>query len=391
VRIAILGGGPAGCAAALALQQRGHGSIQVFEAGSHARPRIGESLSPDAAPLLQRLGLFEDFLRQGHAPCPGSAACWESPRLGHLDYLASPHGPGWHLDRQGFERWLANEVRVRGIVLRLEHRLGSVRRIKAGFELKLHGPSGAVVETCDQVIDAGGLAAPLARRLGVRRALNDELVCLHARLPAAALPAQSLVEACAYGWWYAARLPACASSSAHPGSERGEEALLMLATDLPVLHALRLNQPARWLQALRATREIGPRLALSEDRTDIALQPSLAASARLVELAGNGWWALGDAAFSTDPISAYGLTRALQQALLLADAFSGPQPQTAYVRAMEASFREHSDLQSALYARQSRWPRSAFWQARRQRPGDAIATRSTAGPGSVSGARALTG
>lgn len=355
-RIAIIGAGPAGCATALALAAQSGHEVHLFEAGSHARARIGESLAPDAAPLLQQLGVFEDFLRQGHAPCPGSAAAWQEPALGHFDYLSCPHGPGWHLDRTGFERWLALHAVQRGSRLHRQHRLQAAQAAPGGgYRLDFRTPEGERSHHVDWVVDAAGLAAPFATRIGVERHMLDELLCLHVRFESApaAFPAQSLIEATAYGWWYAARLP-------------GDRLIVMLATDLSVMRALRLDQADRWLQALRCTRELGPRLQSASPC--LPLQLSLAATSRLEACTGPGWLAAGDAAFSLDPICARGLHRALQQGCQAASALAdgcSEAAMTRYAQLLQREFSLQLGLQHALYAQQQRWPKSEFWQRRR--------------------------
>ena len=55
--IVVLGGGPAGLAAATALVRAGR-AVTVHEAGAYPRHRVcGEFLSPDAAPGLASIGL----------------------------------------------------------------------------------------------------------------------------------------------------------------------------------------------------------------------------------------------------------------------------------------------------------------------------------------------
>ena len=71
----IVGGGPAGAAAAIALCQHGveHGVlVEAGDTGATQTPRIGESIPPDTRVLLDRLGLWPEFAAQGHAPCFGS-------------------------------------------------------------------------------------------------------------------------------------------------------------------------------------------------------------------------------------------------------------------------------------------------------------------------------
>src|SRR5438105_10254369 len=54
----IIGAGPAGCAAAAVLAEKGHGTV-VLEREKFPRYHIGESLLPFTFEPLQRLGLIE--------------------------------------------------------------------------------------------------------------------------------------------------------------------------------------------------------------------------------------------------------------------------------------------------------------------------------------------
>lgn len=64
--------------------------------------RVGETVPPALQPLLGRLGVWEQFLQDGHASSPGGVSVWGSPEPYENDFLFSPYGPygrGWHLDR----------------------------------------------------------------------------------------------------------------------------------------------------------------------------------------------------------------------------------------------------------------------------------------------------
>lgn len=98
-RVAIIGGGLAGCACALALAQHGVYDVLVIEAGDYAQFRIGESIPPEANRLFQALGIAQEFFAEAHAPCHGSCSWWGSDKRGYNDALLHPLGHGWHLER----------------------------------------------------------------------------------------------------------------------------------------------------------------------------------------------------------------------------------------------------------------------------------------------------
>ena len=103
--VTIIGGGPAGSVATRALAQAGIGVLLV-----DARPstgfRVGESPVPAARTILAEQGLWETFLTGGHLPCYGNMSAWGSSELVEMDFIRSPYGHGWHLDRTHFDMML---------------------------------------------------------------------------------------------------------------------------------------------------------------------------------------------------------------------------------------------------------------------------------------------
>src|ERR1044071_6542511 len=100
-----VGAGPAGCAAAILLDEAGW-RVVVFARPLAVGDRIGDSLSPGAPALLERLGLRARFLDDGHLLCHANASAWGSPELAWHDFLSDPRGPGFHIDRARFEALL---------------------------------------------------------------------------------------------------------------------------------------------------------------------------------------------------------------------------------------------------------------------------------------------
>ncbi len=177
----VLGGGPAGCATALALQRRGVERILVVEAGSYEKTSIGESIPPDTRLLLEQLGIWEDFLLEKHEPCLGSCASWGDAELGYNDFLFNPFGNGWHLDRRRFDRFLARKVVESGATLCTKTRFSDCERIAGeGFRLYFIREGGETSAVRARfVVDATGVRSVLARHMGAQRLFLDRLVCVY--------------------------------------------------------------------------------------------------------------------------------------------------------------------------------------------------------------------
>ncbi len=99
VDVAVIGGGPAGTSTAIALSKLGR-SVTIFERTHYESARIGETLLPEVKPSLTALGVWEQFLVDGHLAAPGTAAAWGQPELYENDFMVNPFGNGWHVDRR---------------------------------------------------------------------------------------------------------------------------------------------------------------------------------------------------------------------------------------------------------------------------------------------------
>ena len=364
--VVIIGGGPAGCATAIALQQLGINNVLVAEASDYSQPRIGESIPPDTRGLFSRLGLWQAFEREGHEPSMGSYSSWGSNTLGFNDFLFNPRGHGWHLDRLRFDQFLVNEARLRGITVCSEIPFKNVQATATKHSQPTH-PLHITFANNQHVqarfiVDATGRAAKVARRLGASRKVNDNLVCVAAYFDHAKTPQQNsqhanrmtLLEAVEDGWWYTARLP-------------NNRTIAAIASDQNIIQKKHLNQQEHWYSALKNTQHLFE--ALGQPAMPTALQTWVAPSVLLNPPAGNHWLAVGDAASAYDPISSQGIYKALKNSLDAAPAIKqwldgNSEGLLEYRQRVGQQFIGYLEQRAYFYDLEQRWPEAQFWKKR---------------------------
>lgn len=358
--VLIVGAGPAGAAAALNLAP--FRQVILAERRAEPTPRIGESLAPAARRLLSDMGLLESFLTEGHEPWHGNRSVWGGPEPRETDFLRDPDGPGWHLDRPRFERWLRDAARLRGADLLCPASLVDVGHDGRKWRARLKTSAGRLEVAADLLIDAGGRTAPLARRVGGRLRKFDRLVCawVYGSDRGSVGRGLTYVEAAEDGWWYTAPLP------------RGRRVLAFHTdADLPPARAVRVREELR-----ERAREAAGLSALLDDNgfvPEAECGVTVAHSSMLEPCAGEGWLAAGDAAVGFDPLSSQGLLHALFTGLASAETAhshlegdAGAVP--GYQKTMRGIVEVYRRRLYDHYAAESRWPEAAFWRRRRTPP-----------------------
>src|SRR5215471_2814508 len=111
--VAIIGGGPAGSAAAIILSRAGR-RVLMIEKDDKQSFKVGESLPPGALPLLTELGVQERFDADNHLVSHGNQSAWGNDRLHSTDFIRDPNGSGWHLNRPLFDSMLRKTARECG-------------------------------------------------------------------------------------------------------------------------------------------------------------------------------------------------------------------------------------------------------------------------------------
>ena len=382
----IVGTGPAGAAAALSITRHSAARVLLISAGSPQQlpqqpqqqlqqERWGETLTGAARPVLRDLGLWDSWVsheQQMHPRTLGLASVWGSAEEHRRDAFADPQGGSWRIDRGRLERWLLAAATGRGCAL-VEGRAWHLQRAADARSWTLHLAGREL--SGRYLIDASGRRGALARLLGQRAQRTDALVCDSLAFDASAGRAQdldgfSLVEAMRDGWFFGSRLPDgrrwlgfhtdadLASREVH-----GERGLLA-----------RLERSTLMRRFIGAARPL-----VSSPQQTPRTHRVAAWSARLPQVAGPGWAAVGDAACCFDPLASQGLFHALATGLRIGQLLAQAGPMVhwgeadlqTHAQEIERIWAAYGRHHRTYHASEARWPEAPFW-ARRCAPRAAV-------------------
>jgi flavin-dependent dehydrogenase len=343
VEVAVIGAGPAGCAAALALRAAGVATA-LIDAGKRL-----EKPTETATPHLQRLlrELQAQDALAACTPCLGIAAHWGG-RGTFQPAMLSPFGTGWFVDRAPFDGHLRQAARKAGA--------GLIAARAARIEFH---PAGASVALADGgrlqarwLVLANGAPSLAAKITGAPHRNVDPMVAFWAALPLRLGERLIHVEAGEHGWWYLC-----------PGADGISYACFM--TDARAARALKPSAAQRWLALFAATR-----LArLAGGCAPIAVKAAPTGVAALQVASGAGWTAVGDAAVRLDPLGSAGLTAALdggrRAGAAIAQMLRGDAAGLdGYRRWTAGLLKDFMRQRAAHYAAEAELRGSAFWRAR---------------------------
>lgn len=364
--VVIVGGGPAGAAAAITLGRAARRVLLIDSADSTAF-RIGEALPPAARPVLCDLGVWDSFAGEGHSPCYGNLSAWGSPLLSDAAFIFDPNGHGWHLDRARFDARLRQAARLAGAEVRTKTALKQLTSLQNDeWQLTFTGPKGEMDVRCGWLIDATGRRSAIARRQGIRHCQDDKLVAFFSLFSQSGKVAptdqdsRTLIEAVPEGWWYTALLPS-------------KQRVVVYLTDADLVLARTLCTEENYLSLINRTRHVQGCLAAYGYTRQTPPRGTAAHSARLDRFTGRRWLAVGDAALAFDPLSSQGILNALytgMEAGLTLDAqLSGDSDAIArYSSRLATIYEAYLRNLAAYYSLEERWSGCTFWQ-RRQNSG----------------------
>jgi len=371
IEVAIIGGGVAGCIAAIALAES-H-SVVLIDKLNEPVERIGECLAPAARRILKRLNLLQDFEKTVpadqlslHQKNMGMRSYWGSEQVHVVDPLRNPDGSGWHVDRKAFEVYLREAAEQRGVQCYWPVQLYNAKYENSRWCITAISADKVSNNTVYNfkakfVIDASGRQSHFARKLGVERQHFDKLVAYWATLPNYETNKMSTISASELGWWYSAPLP-------------NNKRVLALQTDSDLVDR-RIKSCEQFIELAQANREMAG--ILDRNEGEIKFQKTVAAnSTRLEQVTGQQWAALGDAATSFDPLSSQGMFNAMASALQLTDLIleSGfvkdlsmvkmQHFQATYTHQIDQIWAHYLKHKRIYYGQERRWEDAEFWKRR---------------------------
>jgi flavin-dependent dehydrogenase len=168
--VVVVGGGPAGSMAAASLAGAGY-DVVLLDREKHPRNTVGESLIPDFWKYCDAIGVSGKIEAEGFVRKAGGIVDWrgETRRLAFRDFGYAR--PALHVERDRFDAILLEHARERGarvhegvLVTAVELGVAPGARVAC----RADGDSAPWRVACRFVVDASGQSALLGRQLGLR-------------------------------------------------------------------------------------------------------------------------------------------------------------------------------------------------------------------------------
>lgn len=339
----ILGGGPAGTAAALTLTSAGH-RVLLLEKARFPRFHIGESLLPYNLGLFDDLGV-RDLIADSGFPVKRAAQFWSGAgalgaRLEFAKGTYTEYKHAYQVERSVFDEKLLRRAAERGTDVREGCAYLSHEKTATGVQVRYREATGETRELpASFLIDATGMTAVTARQAGLRQVRSGHRkVALFGHFTGVERPAGEaasdivlLIRDRAWVWL----IPI--------DEQRTSVGLVMDRTEF---ESGKGEHEALWKRIESETPELARRLAQATRIGPLRVEADYSfAVDRLVE---PGLVRVGDAAGFLDPVFSSGVMLAMKSgreaALAVSAALRSGQSMTPALRAYEREVQRHLAL-----------------------------------------------
>lgn len=329
--LCIAGRGPAGLLCAILARRAGR-SVVLVGAERGAKP-VRETLSPEAVRLLDEAGLAWCLPASCAIRSSGTTDAWHSPanRVSRSS-ISSPWGSAWHVDRRRFDATLRTVATAAGVTM-IDSLVETAVSTADGFRV---GAANGLTVLSRELVDATGASARVARLLSVSRTIVDRQLVVSTHLDRALPEPALVVSSFAHGWLY-----------------------LTTAGDLVTQLAIVTDRDVLRRQGMRTvTHDALASVGLEAPTLDL---PGTRVSGSLFQFVHGrhpaGFSAIGDAAWTPDPLSGHGVARAFRAAGRLAAGAAEAEPSPATL-ALD-HLRERS-----LFCTSTPWAAEPYYQNR---------------------------
>jgi len=319
--VIVVGAGPAGSSAALALARRGW-RVVVFERERFPRFHIGESLLATVNECFDELGLTDRIRDAGFPQKLGASLATHEKYTGRVvDFTTCKEvrrGQTWQVCREKFDYILLQAVRDAGADVREAHRVRECLFDNHGVTVRIADDAGVNREFYTRaVVDASGRWGLLGRTFGLRRdepRLANVAVFAHysgvPKLPRGRSNDIRIVARSDAGWFWVIPIDNRLTSIGvvlpqvlfqQRASGATEETLLSAFADTPIMADLMKNAVREWPVRVEKDFSYGS-----------------------TAYAGDRWLLVGDAGSFLDPVFSTGVSIALESGLEAAKALERP-------------------------------------------------------------------
>ena len=348
--VAVIGGGPAGSAAATMLARQGW-QVVLLERERFPREHVGESLLPASMPVLEELGAMDAVQAAGFLPKYGATMVWgrdPKPWSWHFRETSVQYPHAYQVWRPTFDHILLQNAHARGVEVREGHHVSSVEWHEENSGATVYFVSDATGPgqlRTRFVVDASGQSALLAQNNGSRQwdSFFQNLAVYAYFEGAEQLPSPDenniFIEAFEHGWFWTIPLGSAAptkgdssgwsSVGAVVDNRTGQEGIQRLGARDFLLdqlsqapHTARMLRDARWVAGPSVLRD----WSYSAEQTT-----------------GRSFVMTGDSACFVDPLFSSGVHLALMSGVMAA-AYA-----TTALKATDGGDEQLRDLSGEVY------------------------------------------
>ena len=367
--VIVVGGGPAGSAAATMLARKGW-QVTVLEREQFPRDHVGESLLPASIPVLEELGALPAVESAGFLPKYGATMVWgsgDAPWSWYFKETSQRYAHSYQVWRPQFDQILLDNAKAQGVSVLEGHHVTEV--IFDGGEavgVEFTNTDGYTGEGQARfIVDASGQSTLLARHLESKEwdPFFQNLAVYAYFTGAKPLPEPDqnniFIESYRYGWLWTIPL------------HTGRSSVGVVVDSKPGQEGIQQNGAKAFLQA---------QLAQSSHTRAMLENPTMDSEPAVVmdwsytagKMYGPGYILAGDAACFVDPLFSSGVHLALMSGVLAAayvtTALNNPSmAEEAGEVYQELYLKEYNQFRemARLFYSSNLSAESYFWEARR--------------------------